>query len=275
MKLSFALLVWSVAATSTILTNNTSAFVPHSKVAYKTSVASSSTLKQPTVEKNPQTTDGSAPDVAAVMPSSQAPGSTENNKFQCDESVRMWRDFQASGFSSTEENLDQMRQVAARFASMGPESRQFFAKHLGRSSYFIFNAILGSTAYQLHERLVRRDQVLDDMVDGILPMNINTQMASRLILEALHSYEQDYQWIQRGIYREPWDMALTNRQANPVNLVTASSRFVREAVGTLGRRATGRQEDKKVKYFGKSAASSSNFYPEYYQNAFHFQTDGK
>ena len=272
MKLSLPLSAWTLAVAGSF---QAAAFVPTAKTAGKSWQLASSTLEAPTAVENEPATNGSAANVAAVMASEQALGLAENEKFQCDESVKMWQDFQASGFASSQENFDQMHQVASRFASMGPEAAQFFAKHVGRSSYFLANALLGSTAFQLHERLVRRGGTDDDMVPGVLPMDISTDAGTRLVLEALLSYEQDYQWIRRGVYRDPWDMTLTNRQANPLNLVSASSRFVREAIGTLGRRATGTEADKKVKYFGESAVSGSDFYPEYYQNAFHFQTDGK
>jgi ubiquinone/menaquinone biosynthesis C-methylase UbiE len=104
---------------------------------------------------------------------------------------------------------------------------------------------------------------------------MNSATASRLLLEALLSYEQDYQWIRRGVYREPWDMTLRHRQSNPRNILKQTGRFVREAIGTLGRRNSATEKDKQVKFFGKSnGAKDSSLYPEYYQNAFHYQTDG-
>lgn len=118
-------------------------------------------------------------------------------------------------------------------------------------------------------------------------MGLSGDVASRLVLEALLCYEQDYfEWIASGAYREPWDMkTLRHRQSNPVNVVTQTGRFVREAVGTLGRRSRGTEDDKKVKFFSGNASSArtttttkaqqrNELYPDYYQTAFHFQGDG-
>jgi hypothetical protein len=217
-----------------------------------------------------------------VHKSSVSPGLAENSKFDCHESVAFWRDFQSAGFGTVEDNLNEMSRVASRFAAMGPQAQSFFVRHLGRSAYFAVNALLGTTAFQLHERLVRGRDESDDIKvmkrDKAMALDVTTDVGSRLFLEALLSYEQDYQWIRNAVYREPWDMTPANRQASPVNLVTQSSRFVREAIGTLGRRSSGTEDDKKVKYFGTSDRPRKNgkynFYPEYYQNAFHYQTDG-
>jgi hypothetical protein len=243
------------------------------------STLGASTMEAPTVT-NTKLED---PTTTSATTTTMPPGMAENAKFDCDESVAMWRDFQAAGFGTLEDNLNDMSRVANRFAAMGPQAQSFFLKHLGRSAYFVVNALLGTTAFQLHERFVRGKDESDDnwgmRRDSTLPSNIDSDISSRLLLEALLSYEQDYQWIRNGVYREPWDMTLTHRQASPANLVTQSSRFVREAIGTLVRRSNGTENDKKVKYFGTNgfakAKTSSDFYPEYYQNAFHYQTDGK
>jgi hypothetical protein len=254
-------------------------------VAAFTSPATTSMLLKRTPEATAlwtTTIDLPAATTASVCQSSPSPGLAENSKFDCDESVAWWRDFQSAGLGTVEDNLNEMSQVASRFVAMGPQAQSFFVRHLGRSSYFVVNALLGMTAFQLHERLVRgrdeSDNIKEMKRDKAIGLDVTTDVGSRLFLEALLSYEQDYQWIRKGVYREPWDMSLANRQASPVNLVTQSSRFVREAIGTLVRRSSGKEDDKKVKYFGTKgqvrANENLNFYPEYYQNAFHYQTDG-
>ena len=53
---------------------------------------------------------------------SQKPGMAENAKFQCEESVKFWQEFQRDGFWSAQENLLELGNVGARFAQMGPEA---------------------------------------------------------------------------------------------------------------------------------------------------------
>jgi ubiquinone/menaquinone biosynthesis C-methylase UbiE len=124
-------------------------------------------------------------------------------------------------------------------------------------------------------------------------MGMSSSIASRLVLESILCYEQDYfECIQAGQYREPWDTTTPNhRQSNPLFVLQQTSRFVREAVGTMGRRSRGTQQDKDVPFFRKEAAASANaagnnnttaatmskktnLYPDYYQTAFHYQGDG-
>ncbi|KAG7357042.1 methyltransferase UbiE family protein [Nitzschia inconspicua] len=254
-------------------------WVPSSiRVMLPVSKLEASTMEAPAATTTPSR---AYPEANQQASTSLTPGMAENSKFDCDESVAMWRDFQSAGFGTVEDNLNEMSRVASRFAAMGPQAQSFFARHVGRSAYFAMNGLLGTAAFRLHERLVRGQDESDDIKamrrDKALALDITTDVGSRLLLEAFLSYEQDYKWIKNGVYREPWDMTLAHRQASPANLVRQSSRFVREAIGTLGRRSTGTEEDKKVKYFGAPNGASktpSNFYPEYYQNAFHYQTDG-
>ncbi|KAG7360859.1 methyltransferase UbiE family protein [Nitzschia inconspicua] len=256
----------------------TSWFPSSIRVMLPVSKLEASTMEAPAVTTTPSRTH---PEANQQATTSLTPGMAENSKFDCDESVAMWRDFQSAGFGTVENNLNEMSRVASRFAAMGPQAQSFFARHVGRSAYFAMNGLLGTAAFRLHERLVRGQDESDDIKamrrDKALALDITTDVGSRLLLEAFLSYEQDYKWIKNGVYREPWDMTLAHRQASPANLVRQSSRFVREAIGTLGRRSTGTEEDKKVKYFGApngASKTSSDFYPEYYQNAFHYQTDG-
>ena len=122
-------------------------------------------------------------------------------------------------------------------------------------------------------------------------MGMSGEIASRLVLETLLCYEQDYfDCISKGLYREPWDMATpSHRQSNPFNVIVQTSRFVREAAGTLGRRSRATEEDKEVRFFknksnkGEATAAipinsaisgGTKLYPEYYKTAFHFQGEG-
>jgi hypothetical protein len=224
------------------------------------------------------------------------PGRDENSRFECHESVTIWRDFQTTGPAPIEENIRAMADVTSRIASVGGiNGGTYFAKHIARSAYFVSNAILGNAAYQLHEQLVARrrtDQSSETVSTAtattttantasrgslpLLPLGMSGEIATRIILEALMSYEQDYEWIQKGVYREPWDMVLGHRQSNVANVVTQTGRFMRETIQVLSKRNRATFQDKQVAFFGKdgSISRTSALYPKYYQNAFHYQTDG-
>lgn len=213
------------------------------------------------------------------------PGRDENSKFDCHGSVAIWSNFQATRFSPFDENMRAISDIASRFSTMGINGGTYFAKHVARSAYFTVNALLGNAAFQLHERLVAGRGGGTGQSSGaaatasggspLLPLGMSGDIASRIVLEAMMSYEQDYEWIQRGVYREPWDMASGHRQSNPVNVLTQTGRLVRESIQTLSRRNRGTAQDKQVAFFGKDGSGNPPaLYPEYYQNAFHYQTDG-
>lgn len=230
------------------------------------------------------------------------PGRDENVRFECDPSVAFWRDFQnnANGQSvpSAQDNVQEMNKIAQMFVRSRASS--YFGKHLGRTAYFAVNAVLGDAAYRfVSNRNKSNDKAgafTQSAKRGPFPMGMSGDYASKLVLEALLCYKQDYfEGIAKGVYREPWDMAsLNHRQSNPLNAITQTSRFVRESVGVLGRRSRGTEKDKQVKFFGSNNRSTNNksgttaaaaaaagkahkskIYPEYYQTAFHFQGDGE
>lgn len=219
------------------------------------------------------------------------PGRDENERFRCDPSVTFWRDFQNTGVQpSVQDNIRDMATIAQRFVSAERESSSYFVRHLGRTGYFVINAILGDAAYQFSKRNSndKGNAPITSAVRGPLPMGMSGEVGSRLILEALLCYEQDYfDFVAKKVYKEPWDMAsLSHRQSNPFNVLDQTSRFVREAVGTLSRRSRGKEEDREVRFFKSNKSTTptttdigtpnkSKLYPEYYQTAFHYQGEGK
>ena len=224
-----------------------------------------------------------------------SPGILEDDKFDCDESVFYWRNFQNnenqkddyegkdssnSNTSSTrstaaswQQNAMQMADITNRFTSSNDSQKlQYFVKHVARSGYFVTNALLGNAGFQLHERLIRNNPS-SSQSSSALPFNLNTNVGSRILLEALLCYEQDYDSISKGFYKEPWDMKDGHRQSSPINVVTQTGRFVQEAIGTLVRRNRRNESDAQVDFFKEPQAPS--FYPQYYRNAFHYQTNGE
>eukprot|EP00986_Skeletonema_menzelii_P021390 scaffold34360_cov177-Skeletonema_menzelii.AAC.2 len=210
----------------------------------------------------------------ADKPLSPSSGLDENNLFKCDDSVEFWRNFQIDGFQSAQENLVELSNISRRFiTSQDPDAISYWVKHVGRSCYFFGNAALGSIASGLHERFVANNNNSDgkDSKGIVLPFDINSSIVTRLLLEAFLCYEQDYKQISKGSYSQPWDMEINHRQSSPINVLTQTRRFVNEAIGTLARRNRQTQEDKEIWI---SDETSPSLYPEYYRNAFHYQTDG-
>ena len=215
--------------------------------------------------------------------SSSSPGLDENKLFNCDDSVEYWRNFQIDGFWSAQQNLAEMASISRRFVTLSDsDAISYWFKHVGRSSYFFGNAALGSLASGLHERFVANDNNNNNEEEGIttnnsnnngiLPFNINSSIATRLLLEAFTCYEQDYNQISNGAYTQPWDMeSLSHRQSSPINVLTQTGRFVNEAIGTLARWNRMTEDDKKIWI---TDDASPSLYPDYYRTAFHYQTDG-
>lgn len=195
-----------------------------------------------------------------------SPGFDENILFTCDPSVDFWREFQRNGLESAEKNVQSIAEISTSFAQKGPTALWYWIRHAGRSGYFLSNALLANLGFTLHERVIQ-----GETADGISVLNLDTSSASRIILEAFLSYQQDYATIEAGITREPWDMKVGHRQSNPINFLTQTSRFVDEAIGTLSRKRRARKEDKEIWI---SNDSTPGLYPDYYRNAFHYQSDG-
>jgi 2-polyprenyl-3-methyl-5-hydroxy-6-metoxy-1,4-benzoquinol methylase len=168
---------------------------------------------------------------------------------------------------------------------------------VGRTGYFATNAILGTVGFELHEALVVGKNENEPDRPPLIPRN--GKVATRLLLEAALSYQQDYARIAQAMYKAPWDMMMDSsnsnkngsrsmkqrqrhRQSSPIHVATQSARFVQEAIGTLGRRKRATPNDKQVWMFesdehdtkDNTNDESSSIYPEYYRTAFHYQTDG-
>lgn len=233
-------------------------------------------------------------------------GMREDDLFQCDDSVEYWKQFESMG---NEKNVESMREILSRqqlLPSLTDNDKQqslaraYWASHLFRSSYFSVNAALGSIASDLHERLIAKDSKNGDaekqesaspilsaggsMVTRLLDSDIPT----RLVLETLKTYEQDYEWVASGVLKYPWDavvqhdgdvlasssspnrLQLSHRQANPLFVLSETAKAVRESVGIFSRRNKGGSKG----VWQQGSTKSSNIYPDYYLNDFHYQTDG-
>ena len=192
------------------------------------------------------------------------PAEYENTKFQCDETVNFWMDFNRQGLYETQDYIKKITDVSDRFFAKGGEALRYWIRHNARTGYFVTNAVLGSISSQLYERLRSKDapeeKFADRMMGGV----------PRMLTESSLAYEQDYDRIANGKYKLPYDMYTRNRQNYPFFMAHHTSIFVSEAVGTLTRHNRGSKEDKRIWL----SDSESNMYPDYYKTAFHYQTNG-
>lgn len=196
----------------------------------------------------------------------RSPAEIENEKFYCDETVEFWNKFQINGFESVQQNIQNLIAIITRLSQTN-DGREYLLRHTARTSYFTSNALLGTLGFRVYDRIFNNDDT-GSVFDYLLR---EPSVSSRLFLETFLAYEQDYQRVQNNLYKKPYDMYTNTRQSNPLFVATQTIRFVRESIGTLNRRKRGNEKDKRID--GLPAASSI-IYPEYYQTAFHYQTDG-
>ena len=117
--------------------------------------------------------------------------------------------------------------------------------------------------------------------ESMMSRLINSDIPSRLWLETIKTYQQDYYWIKRGILKYPWDGVLQynnrrqeieiqvrHRQYNPAFALSQSLNTIAEAVAIFSRRNKGLRQGVTWQ------DPVSNLYPDYYMNDFHYQTDG-
>ena len=195
----------------------------------------------------------------------RSPAEVENEKFDCDPTVEFWRNFQIDGLESAQENAQNLASVISNFAS-SRDGLNYWLRHTGRTGYFISNALLGNFGFSLHEALVKRD----NSGSPFDPLMREPAIVSRILLECALAYEQDFQRIEEGQYKKPYDMYENSRQSSPLFAGQQTARFVREAIGTLARRKKGSEDAKRTWL----SDDTNEFYPEYYRTAFHYQTDG-
>jgi ubiquinone/menaquinone biosynthesis C-methylase UbiE len=195
------------------------------------------------------------------------PAQWENQLMDCDVSVQFWSSFQGST-DDPWENLAQARAIVARhLRSSNSAESSYWISNVARSLYFITNAALGVI-----------DQRIRSKPDNSTFLNgITASAQTRLILEAVLCYEQEWPWIQAGRVPYPWDALVqpnrkwqwNHRHARLPFLLQQTVRAVRESRAIFQRRDTWRGRPSRP----PSSFNQSSF-PQYYLNDFHYQTDG-
>jgi ubiquinone/menaquinone biosynthesis C-methylase UbiE len=212
-------------------------------------------------------TSVTAPQRTEVTP----PGVAENEHFKCDKSVAFWKNRQ--GGKSGIENLQEASSVVSSIAAKGSSGQQYILAHGLRTGYMAVNGVLGVLAFALSQGGQpegngdgESDASGGGLLSGGFTPSAALDLASGFLLASALCFQQDYDAIQNGMFKMPWDMFTPgHRQNTPQYALDKTMRFISEAPQTLGRRA---REAKPGVWL------DSPFYPDYYKNDFHYQTDG-
>lgn len=196
-----------------------------------------------------------------------SPAEYENSKFLCDKNVQLWKDYNSDGKYNESDYISDVSSITNRFIRKGGDALGYWVRHNARLGYFFTNGVIGTVSSKLHERLRSNDEPEDSFANNLA----TTKVISRMIAEAALAYEQDYERIEEGKYKRPYDMYTRNRQNSPLYFGQQTALFVNEAIGTLTRRNRGAEEDKRI---WLTDNTSTEMYPDYYKTAFHYQTDG-
>jgi hypothetical protein len=179
--------------------------------------------------------------------------------------------------------VDALSSIASKAQSSGDFS--YFGYHAFRSAFFAAQGAAGLVASALSkpsspggwlDLTKRREPTQAQLNQGVIggsadetPLDAFSRYAKageKLYCEAMAMFERDHANIEMGLYPRPWDMEEPNhRQFDPRFILNRGRRFVREAVGTLGRRDKGSPDNL---WF------DSSLYPKYYMNTWHYQSDG-
>lgn len=214
------------------------------------------------------------------------PGDVDAMRFNLDISVQNWSNYGMKTVSGTGERTTMNQAVfGSTVSSNGPDlnyfldrvrqkvvvkdsqSAAYWAYHFARLSFFVSQAAAGLVAHEVAE-----------MIRGDLPADASTAFGrittrggpgsqlSNLASEAVASWEQDYRFIEQGLFKLPWDMTtLSHRQYSPLFAARRTLTFIDEAVATFSRRSRNQADELWMK---------SDMYPSYYTNSYHYQSDG-
>lgn len=109
---------YRIGALLAISAVRTAAFAP----ALLPPSSSGTLLRESVVEQD----EAGINDGASIASSPPSPGLDDDGKFECDDSVRFWRDFQVDGFATAQENARSLAEVSGRFANLGPDGLSYW-----------------------------------------------------------------------------------------------------------------------------------------------------
>lgn len=233
--------------------------------------------------------------------------------FDCDDSVRDWYRMKQYPVDNDGKDLQLQRaqEIISSYLDISPLSMfssnrddcvqaqfAYWVSHVIRSGYFITNAALGTAASEILQRFMDTGSDKEEVkVPSFSSRLTKPGVVSRIILETILTYEQDWKLIQDGILKFPWDATIRptmtpntdlelqwrHRQLNPLFVLRETSKFVQESVRVLSRRSKFQgqpsnllwfQNQQQQQLFNDERLSTITQYPDYFLNDFHYQTDG-
>jgi len=224
------------------------------------------------------------------------PADADAARFALDPSVAYWANFTTrwswsalggrddAAAAAGEGAAAQVNAFARRLAAEAltdATSAAYWAYHLGRTAFFVGEGIAGLAAHHAYETFVARDAKPAGEGASSTPLqkigaNAGSELSNRLA-EGFGMYQQDLAAVRAGEYALPWDMTtLSHRQYNPLYILRNTALFVSEAVATLSRRVRASTDTKPwlTAPAGGPQGTTASMYPDYYLNAFHYQSDG-
>ena len=197
----------------------------------------------------------------------------ERSKFQQDSAVDFWRTFKSKG---NDENMRLIRQfLLDKLADSSPLARAYWASFGLRTGFFGLVALTTN--------------VIADRQNGDGTSMLNSMDLSFRALELCKAYEQEFELVQQGKLKYPWDYLVrshqnslsfqfNHKQASPFFVLRESLNLAQEAPAILKRVSQFQGRPTGTVWMDSPARthqqSSSIKYPQYYLNDFHYQTDG-
>eukprot|EP01024_Parvocaulis_polyphysoides_P024294 TRINITY_DN2227_c0_g1_i1.p1 TRINITY_DN2227_c0_g1~~TRINITY_DN2227_c0_g1_i1.p1 ORF type:complete len:432 (-),score=40.73 TRINITY_DN2227_c0_g1_i1:21-1205(-) len=227
-------------------------------------------------------------EIKEVHLNGQHPGRIDSRYFKEDRSVGFWRDHSFFPFEDgpnvdSVEGLKKLREdllktfVSARIFR-NETSALYWSYHVVRTTLFLglvtaSFVVLGAVSLLSNQSQNQKKPIKyqnQDVKIGKQGMDSEKFLGQTVIwnsVEAIFAFQQDLKNIENGLYKLPWDMTtLQHHQYNPQFIAQQSVNYVQEAVNILTRNRNFNQQP--------PLWLDSNLYPDYYQNTFHYQTDG-
>lgn len=202
----------------------------------------------------------------------EKPGDSDRQNFQLHWSVDFWRTWKANVPGQRSNGaLNQASEFVLGLTSgaskagvfSSPTAAAYWAYHLTRTGFLTVQGLSGLFATQAAAQAEGNLAAVEKTKVGQL---FASGSPLTPFVEPLTMYYQDFNNIEAGLYKLPWDMTtLRNKQYDPFHVLSTVATFASEASNTLKRRFRGTPDKVWLQ---------SSMYPDYYLNTFHYQTDG-
>ena len=179
------------------------------------------------------------------------PGSTKK-EYQMDQ----WTPLQIP--ESPQELAEMLRNPSTREYFSDPKNVQYLGYQAARTGFFTTLSLAGRVG-----RAVRRQVKGADAGEDIIPSQFTSGLP-RFAGSAAEMLRRDLDNISKGIYRAPYDMDPTHRQASPIFVLEQLKNFVDSAIDGSDRQM------RKGAFEVRDSSKNLQGYPDYYLQNFHW-----